>query len=73
MLLRAAVLAAALLAIPMTASASPFCDGFKAGWNAAFKERNRTVQTLPTCPNSSSSTYAGGYEAGLLAALRSMR
>lgn len=71
-LLRVAVVAT-LLAIPTSALASPFCDGFKAGWDAAFRERNRTPSTAPACPASSSSTYAGGYEAGLRAALASMR
>lgn len=68
-LLSVAVIAASLLATPALAG-MPFCDGFKAGWVAAFKNRQLAPDATPACPAGSGTTFEAGFEAGMLAALR---
>lgn len=73
-LLRVAVLSA-LLAIPTSALAATktYCDGFKAGWEAAFRTRGNAPWAAPACPApTGSNSYEGGYAAGMEAALRRM-
>lgn len=67
-LLRVAVLSA-LLAIPTSALASPFCDGFKAGWKSALEAKGK-VSAPPSCPPGNMKDYQGGFSAGVEAALR---
>lgn len=48
--------------------AGTYCDGFRDGWMAAFRNRNLAPLAAPGCP-AGGSTYEQGYEAGLRAAL----
>lgn len=74
-MLRTALAAVAVLtcALPAPAFAGQgFCEGFSAGWRSAFENRGMIVGITPICPIPpiGRDTFAGGYEAGMLAALR---
>lgn len=76
-MVRASAIAIALLLAlsPATAlAASAYCEGFAAGWKAAFETRGKLVQLTPLCPLPplGRDNYQSGYEAGLLRALSQM-
>lgn len=50
---------------------SGFCNGFKAGWEAAFQNHGKIPAIPPICPIPSigGDSYQAGYERGLTAAL----
>lgn len=67
--------AVALAAVSSAAWAQgSFCDGFKAGWTAAFQNHGRMAALTPLCPLPplGGNSFQSGYEAGLEAALRYM-
>jgi len=64
-------LAAAFTAAPALAQSGGFCEGFRAGWAAAFQNRGMIVAVTPVCPVPpvGGNSFQVGYERGLTAAL----
>lgn len=56
-------------------AATPFCDGFKAGFKAAYENRRMIPAIPPICPipNLGGNTYQHGFERGMLTALAQIR
>lgn len=48
-----------------------FCPGYRAGWVAAFRNRNMPPAPTPPCPPAppGGNSFSVGFEAGMMAAL----
>lgn len=66
-------LALSLAGTAAIAQSGDYCAGYRAGWGAAFRNRNMPPAPTPPCPPAppgQHGSFEAGFEAGMLAALQ---
>ena len=72
------LMALSMALVPQVAEASrkDLCDGYKDGWEAAYKEQRKAPTNAPFCPNlsySGKNAYDLGFDRGKADALKKIK